>query len=61
MLARIWRKKNTPPLLMELQVGTTVLEISLAVPQILDIVLPEGLALPLLVICPEDAPRYNDT
>jgi hypothetical protein len=33
MLARIWRKRNTPPLLVGLQAGTTTLEISLAVPQ----------------------------
>jgi hypothetical protein len=28
MLARIWRKRNTPPLLVELQAGTTTLEIN---------------------------------
>jgi hypothetical protein len=33
MLARMWRKRNTPPLLVGLQAGTTTLEISLAVPQ----------------------------
>jgi hypothetical protein len=33
MLARILRKRNTPPLLVGLQSGTTTLEISLAVPQ----------------------------
>jgi hypothetical protein len=33
MLARMWRKKDTPPLLVGLQAGTTTLEISLAVPQ----------------------------
>ena len=32
MLARVWRKRNTPPLLVGLQIGTTTLEISLAVP-----------------------------
>ena len=30
---RMWRKRNTPPLLVEMQVGTTTLEISLSVPQ----------------------------
>jgi hypothetical protein len=30
---RIWRKRSTYPLLVELQAGTTTLEISLAVPQ----------------------------
>ena len=33
MLERVWRKRNTPPLLVGLQIGTTTLEISLAVPQ----------------------------
>ena len=33
MLARMWRKRNTPPLLVGLQDGETTLEISLAVPQ----------------------------
>jgi hypothetical protein len=33
MLLRMWRKRNTPPLLVGLQAGTTTLEISLVVPQ----------------------------
>jgi hypothetical protein len=33
MLARMWRKRNTTPLLVVLQAFTTTLEISLAVPQ----------------------------
>jgi hypothetical protein len=33
MLERMWRKRNTPPLLMGLKTGTTILEISLEVPQ----------------------------
>jgi hypothetical protein len=33
MLARMWRKRNTPPLLVRLQTDTTTLEISFAVPQ----------------------------
>jgi hypothetical protein len=33
MLERMWRKRNTPPLLVGLQAGITPLEISLAVPQ----------------------------
>jgi hypothetical protein len=33
MLARMWRKRNTPSLLVGLQACTTTLEISLAVPQ----------------------------
>ena len=33
MLARMWRKRNPPPLLVGLQAGTTTLEVSLVVPQ----------------------------
>jgi hypothetical protein len=33
MIVRMWRKRNTPPLLVELQAVTTYLEISLRVPQ----------------------------
>jgi hypothetical protein len=33
MLARMWRKRNTPPLFVGLQACTTTLEISLVVPQ----------------------------
>jgi hypothetical protein len=33
MLARMWRKRNTPTLLVGLQAGTTILEISLAYSQ----------------------------
>ena len=33
MQVRVWRKKNTPPLLVGLQARTTTLEISLVVPQ----------------------------
>jgi hypothetical protein len=58
MLARMWRKRNTPPLLVGLQAGTTTLEISLAVPQKIDIVLPKDPAMPLLSIYTEDAPTY---
>jgi hypothetical protein len=56
MLAWMWRKRNTPPLLVGLQACTTTLEISLAVPQKLDIVLLEDPAIPLLGIYPEDVP-----
>jgi hypothetical protein len=57
MLERMWRKGNTPPLLVGLQACTTTLEISLAVPQ--KIGHPEDPAIPLLSIYPEDAPTYN--
>jgi hypothetical protein len=33
MLARMWRKMNTPPLLVELHTGKTTLKINLEVPQ----------------------------
>ena len=33
MLVRMWRKRDTPPLLAGLQAGTTTLEISFVVPQ----------------------------
>jgi hypothetical protein len=33
MFTRMWRKRNTPPLLVGLQTGTTTLEINLEVPQ----------------------------
>jgi hypothetical protein len=45
MLVRMWRKRNTPPLLLGLQAGTTTLEISLGVPRKLEIVLPEDTAI----------------
>ena len=53
MLARMWRKRNTPPLLMGLQVCTTTLEIGLVVPQKIEL---EDPAIPLLGIYPEDVP-----
>jgi hypothetical protein len=59
MLARMWRKRNIPPLLVGLQACTTTLEISLWFLRKLDIVLPEDPAIPLLGIYPEDAPTYN--
>jgi hypothetical protein len=37
MLVRMWRKGNTPPLLVGLKACTTTLEISLAVPQNSDV------------------------
>jgi hypothetical protein len=33
MLVRMWRKRNTPPLLVGLQADTTTLEFNLVVPQ----------------------------
>jgi hypothetical protein len=59
MLARMGRKRNTPPLMVGLQAGT--LEINLAVPQKLDIVLPEDPAIPLLGIFPDVPTGKKDT
>jgi hypothetical protein len=59
MLVRMWRKRNTAPLMMGLQAGTNTLEISLAVPQKLDIVLPQDTSIPPLSIYSKYAPIYN--
>jgi hypothetical protein len=58
MLVRMWRKRNTPPLLVGLQAGTITLEISLVVPQKIG---PEDSAIALLSIYPKDAPTYTRT
>jgi hypothetical protein len=59
MLARMWRKRNTPPLFLGLQADTTTLEINLGFLRKLDIVLPEDSEIPLLGIYPEDVPTGN--
>jgi hypothetical protein len=54
----MWRKRNTPPLLLGLQTGTTILEIILVFwwfLRKLAIVLLEDPGVPLLSIYPEDA------
>jgi hypothetical protein len=56
MLVRMWRKRNTPPLLMGLEAGTTTLEISSEIPQKIG---PEHPAIPFLGIYPEDTPIGN--
>jgi hypothetical protein len=53
MLARMWRKKNTPPLLVGLKAGTTTLEISLVVPQKTEHSTMGRSRIPLLDIYPE--------
>jgi hypothetical protein len=58
MLARLWRK-NTRPLLVRLQAGTTTLDIVWWFLRKLDIVLPEDQAILLLGIYPEDVPTGN--
>ena len=61
MLVRI-RKRNIPALLVGLQAGITILEISWWILRKLDIVLLEDPAIPLLGIYPENAPTcINDT
>jgi hypothetical protein len=57
MLARMWRKRNIPSLLVGLQAGITTLEISLVVSQ--KIGLSEDPAIHLLGIIPEDVPTCN--
>jgi hypothetical protein len=47
MLARIWRRRNTPPLLVGLQACTTTLEVRLEIPQ------------KIMGIYPEDIPTGN--
>jgi hypothetical protein len=59
MLGRMWRKRDTPPLLVGLQACTTTMEISLAVLRKLDRVLLEDPVIPLLGIYPEDVPTCN--
>jgi hypothetical protein len=55
MLARMWRKRNNPPLLVGLQLWKSVCWFL----RKLDIVLHENPAIPLLGIYLEDAPRCN--
>jgi hypothetical protein len=50
----MWRKRNTPPLLVGFHAYTTTPEI-----RKLDIVLPEEPAIPLLGIYPEGVPTFN--
>jgi hypothetical protein len=59
MLARMWRKRNTPLVLVGLKAGTTPLKISLALLRKLDIILLEDPAIPLLGIYPKVFPTYN--
>jgi hypothetical protein len=56
MLERMWRKRNTIPLLVGLQTGTTTLEINLVAPRNVKIDLSEEQAIPLLGIYPKYAP-----
>jgi hypothetical protein len=58
MLVRMWRKRNTPPLLVGLQTGTTTLEINLEVPQKIGNRSTRFPVLPFLGIYPKDAPPF---
>jgi hypothetical protein len=55
MLARIWRNRNTSPLLVGLQSGTTLWKSVWLFLRKLDILLTEESAIPLLAIYPEDS------
>jgi hypothetical protein len=59
MLLRMWRKRNSVPLLVGLQAYTTTLEVSLEVLRKLDIRLQDSPAIPLLGIYPEEVPTGN--
>jgi hypothetical protein len=59
MLARMWRKRNTPPLMVGLQACITILEISVAVPQKIGHSITRGSSNILLSIYPEDVPTGN--
>jgi hypothetical protein len=56
MLARMWRKRNTSPLLVGLQAVQPLWKSVWQFLRKLDIVLPEDPAIPLLGIYPEDVP-----
>jgi hypothetical protein len=57
--ARMYRKRNIPPLLVGLQTGITTLGINQMVPQKIGIDLPEDSAVSLLGIHLKDAPPYH--
>jgi hypothetical protein len=59
MLARIWRERNTPPLLVGFQACTPLWKSVWWFLRKLDIVLQEDPAIPLLGIYPEDVPTCN--
>jgi hypothetical protein len=56
----MWRKRNTPPLLVGLQACTTTLEISLGFLRKSDIVLLEDPTIPFLGIYLEDVPTCKE-
>jgi hypothetical protein len=59
MLAKMWRKRNTPPLVVGLQLVQPFWKSPWQFLRKLDIVLPEDPQIPLLGIYPEDVPTCN--
>jgi hypothetical protein len=59
MLARIWRKRNTHPLLVNYKLVQLLWQSFWQFLRKLDIVLPENPTIPLLGIYPEDAPTCS--
>ena len=59
MLERMWGKGNTPPLLVGVQTGTALLDISMVISQKFRNNLPQDPAIPLLGICSKDALPYH--
>jgi hypothetical protein len=59
MLVRMWRKRNTPPLLMDCKLVQPLCKSVWRFLRKLDIVLLEDPAIPLLGIYPEDTPTCN--
>jgi hypothetical protein len=59
MLAKMWRKRNTPPLLVGLQAGTALSKPVWRFLRKLDPVLPKNPVIPFLDIYPEDTPSSN--
>jgi hypothetical protein len=59
MLARVWRKRNTPPLLGDCKLVQPIWKSVWWFLGRLVIVLPEYPAIPLLCIYPEDVPTCN--
>jgi hypothetical protein len=59
MLVKMWRKRNTPLLLVGLQACTTTLEVSLEVPQKIGHNNTRRPEIPLLGIYPEEVSTGN--
>jgi hypothetical protein len=55
----MWRKGNTPPLLVGLQASATTLKINLEVTHKIGQALPEDPGIPLLDIYSKDAPTHK--